>query len=310
MTTLKPDAFEEVSGLLRSVERQPSPFCFSQIFLKLEEESERRALEAEGAAHSPNIPDLAMVAEQAAQQRQRSRGSISISRFGHVSPSHFFLSRTSDARPKIEDDTQQQTTLRPSSQIRPPALVHRMTTFSPFYAAQSHVCLSLAGYACSEPMRWADRGFVAQNPSADSLSDQSFFGDDGGLSAESEHVTQVHRIAGRQSLPRSVGGMLQRTLTRSWTSSGLSSSGINTNVVVGVVVEEDHVEEPEPREGLPRQSMVYAQAPTLRPQPSRMTIPGAQKRDANGSWRSRAGELFRRKARPRNTLWSTPRQES
>jgi len=210
-----------------------------------------------------------MVAEQAAQQRQRSRGSISISRFGH-----------------IEDDTQQQTTLRPSSQIRPPALVHRMTTFSPFYAAQSH------------------------NPSADSLSDQSFFGDDGGLSAESEHVTQVHRIAGRQSLPRSVGGMLQRTLTRSWTSSGLSSSGINTNLVVGVVVEEDHVEEPEPREGLPRQSMVYAQAPTLRPQPSRMTIPGAQKRDANGSWRSRAGELFRRKARPRNTLWSTPRQES
>jgi hypothetical protein len=139
----------------------------------------------------------------------------------------------------------------------------------------------------------------------DSLSDVSFFGDDTGLSAESEHVTQVHRIAGRQSLPRSVGGMLQRTLTRARTNSGLSSGGINTNVVVGVVVEKDHVEEAEPREGLPRSAMVYAQAPSaLGPQSSRVTIPGAERREANGSWRSKAGELFRRKAQPRRTPWS------
>ncbi len=139
----------------------------------------------------------------------------------------------------------------------------------------------------------------------DSLSDVSLFGDDTGLSAESEHVTQVHRIAGRRSLPRSVGGMLQRTLTRARSNGALSLSGINTNVVVGVVIEEDHVEEPEPREGLPRRAMVYAQAPSaLGPQPSRMTIPGAERREANGSWRSRAGELFRRKAQPRRTLWS------
>jgi hypothetical protein len=140
----------------------------------------------------------------------------------------------------------------------------------------------------------------------DSLSDVSFFGDDTGLSAESEHVTQVHRIAGRQSLPRSVGGMLHRTLTRARTyGGGLSSSGINTNVVVGVVVEEDHVEEAEPREGVPRSAMVYAQAPSaLGPQSSRVTIPGTERREANGSWRSRAGELFKRKAQPRRTLWS------
>ncbi|KAI0001076.1 hypothetical protein BJV77DRAFT_259481 [Russula vinacea] len=246
MTTLKPDAFEE-------------------IFRKLEEESERRALESAGAASSPNIPDIAIAAQQAAQRRHRTRGSISISRFGHY-----------------EDDTQQQTTFSPSQ--TPPAFMHGMTTFTPVYGAQSH------------------------NHSADSLSDDSFFGDDNtGLSAESEHVTQVHRIAGRQSLPRSVGGMLQRTLTRSWTNSNLSSTGINTNVVVGVVVEEDHVEEPEPRVGLPRRSMVYAQAPsTLRPQPSRVTIPGP---GAERSWKSKAGELFRRKGRPwRSTLWSS--QES
>jgi hypothetical protein len=136
----------------------------------------------------------------------------------------------------------------------------------------------------------------------DSLSEVSFFGDDTGLSAESlsEHVTQVHRIAGRQSLPRSVGGMLQRTLTRARTNGSLSSGGINSNVVVGVVVEEDHVEEAEAREGVPRSAMVSAQAPsTLGPQSSRVTIPGAER---NLSWRSKAGELFRRKAQPRRTL--------
>jgi len=139
----------------------------------------------------------------------------------------------------------------------------------------------------------------------DSLSDVSLFGDDTGLCAESEHVTQVHRIAARQSLPRSVGGMLQRTLSRARTNDGLSSGGIDTNVVVGVVVEEDHVEEAEEREGLPRSAMVYAQAPTaLGPHSSRVTIPGAARREANGSWRSKAGELFRRKAQPRRTLCS------
>ena len=83
MTTLQPDALEEVSrpylvpinGLTHR----------SQIFLKLEEESERRALEAEDAAHSPNIPDLAVPAQRAARRRHRHRASVSISRFGHVS---------------------------------------------------------------------------------------------------------------------------------------------------------------------------------------------------------------------------------
>jgi hypothetical protein len=209
--------------------------------------------------------------------------------------------RMTDARAKIDEDTDQRTSLGPSQM--PPAAC--MTTLAPLYMAQSHVRLSLAGCVCQGPMCWADGSFVAQNHSADSLSGDSFFGDDAGLNAESDHVTQVRRIAGRQSLPRSVGGMLHRTLTRSRTDSGLSSSGIN--VVVGVVVQEDHVEESEPREGLPRRATVYAQPPSRLS--SRITIPGAEKRV---SWRSKAGELLRRKARPRrSTIWSmTPSQES
>jgi len=86
MTTLQPDAFEEVSRLhfVRSSSKRVLTRPF-QIFLKLEEESERRALEAEEAALSPNLPELAVAAQRATRRRQSNRGSISISRFGHVS---------------------------------------------------------------------------------------------------------------------------------------------------------------------------------------------------------------------------------
>ena len=114
MTTLKPDAFEEVSWLLGTISQQPSPFHLSQIFLKLEEESERRAIEAEEAALSPNITDLAIAAQRAAQRRQRNRGSVSVSRFGHVRIRSFFSHESYDSsRTKIEEDTQHQASSSP-----------------------------------------------------------------------------------------------------------------------------------------------------------------------------------------------------
>ncbi|KAH9006330.1 hypothetical protein EDB86DRAFT_2824598 [Lactarius hatsudake] len=234
MTTLKPDAFEE-------------------IFLKLEEESERRAImmQAEEARISSHIPDLAIATQLAGQRRQRYRGSISISRFGH-----------------IEDYTQQASSSIPQT---PTTFVDGMT--------RQFSILSLAIISCC---------------------------------AESEHVTQVHRIAGRLSLPRSVGGMLQRTLSR---PNYLSPREVDTNVVIGVVVEENHVEELEPREAAPRpasRAKAFVHAPcTLRPQSSRMTIPGAGTRDATGGWRSKAQDLFKRKTRPRGgSLWTvSPAQQ-
>ncbi|KAI0254411.1 hypothetical protein BJV78DRAFT_1152182 [Lactifluus subvellereus] len=254
MTTLKPDAFEE-------------------IFLKLEEESERRAMQAEEAAPSSSIPDVAVAARRTARRKPRHRGSVSISRFGH-----------------IEDATQQTT---PSSPQPSTASVRGLTTFAQLYGAQS------------------------DNHSADSLTSMSSsFGDDAARSAESEHVTQVHRIAGRQSLPRSVGGILQRTFPRSRSKTGLSSGGVDTNVVIGVVVEEDHVEEPDSRETPSRpasRAMAYVQAPcTLTPQSSRLTISGVGTTASGGSWKSKAGELFKRKARPRSSpLWAmTTAQQS
>ncbi len=148
---------------------------------------------------------------------------------------------------------------------------------------------------------------VLQNHSAGSLSSQSSFefDDNAAYTAESEHVTQVHRIAGRLSLPRSVGGMFQRTLTG---PNSLSPRVADTNVVIGVVVEENHVEEPEAREASPRpasNAKAYVHAPrTLRPRSSRMTISGEGGGDGMGSWRNKAQEFFKRKTRPRGgSLW-------
>jgi len=223
-------------------------------------------MQAEEARISSRTPDLAITTQRAVQRRHRYRGSISISRFGHM-----------------EDYTQQASS---STLQTPTAFVDGMTTFAPIYHSQSY------------------------NNSADSLSSESSLDD-----TESEHVTQVHRIAGRLSLPRSVGGMLQRTLSR---PNPLSPRAADTNVVIGVVVEENHVEveELEPREATPRpasRAKAYVHAPcTLRPQSSRMTIPGAGARGAMGSWRSKAQELFGRKRRPRgSSLWTaTPAQQS
>jgi len=83
MTTSKPDTLEQVSHPC-FVLTNGRPHSHSQTFLKLEEESERRALEAEGTALSPDIPDLGVAAQRAARQMRRHRGSVSVSRFGHV----------------------------------------------------------------------------------------------------------------------------------------------------------------------------------------------------------------------------------
>ncbi|KAI0262259.1 hypothetical protein BC834DRAFT_845216 [Gloeopeniophorella convolvens] len=245
MSTLRPDAFEE-------------------IFLKLEEESERRAMEVEEEGLSPNIPDLAAAAQRAARAKQRRRGSVSISRFGHFG------------------DPSQQLSL--SNPPTPTAFPDGSTSLSPFYQAQSH------------------------NHSADSLSSDSSLEDDAALrpphSWPAELVTICWGHAPTHTISLAVEGepVLQR---------------VDTNVVIGVVVEEDHVEEPSgSREVAPRpesRATAYAHAPrALKSQPSRMTIPGAGTKDPSGSWRSKAADLFRRNSRPRsNTLWAvTPAQHS
>jgi hypothetical protein len=45
-------------------------------------------MQAEEATVLPDLPDIAIAAQRAARQRQKHRGSVSISRFGHVRGTH------------------------------------------------------------------------------------------------------------------------------------------------------------------------------------------------------------------------------
>ena len=113
---------------------------------------------------------------------------------------------------------------------------------------------------------------------------------------ESDHVTQVQRIAARQTIRRSVGGILQRTLSRSRSKPQLLEQA-DIDVVIGVVVEEaatvEHDVDPNSRPE--SRAMIYADVSDrdrqLRSQPSRYTIAAsAEKRGIV----SRARELGRR----------------
>ncbi|KZV66742.1 hypothetical protein PENSPDRAFT_688761 [Peniophora sp. CONT] len=97
---------------------------------------------------------------------------------------------------------------------------------------------------------------------------------------ESDHVTQVQRIAARASIGRSVGNVLGRTLSRNRTRSKPQLIVNDMDVVIGVVVEEAatiETEDADPNVRPESRAMVYAStAPPaereLRTQPSRFTI--------------------------------------
>ena len=127
---------------------------------------------------------------------------------------------------------------------------------------------------------------------------------------ESDHVTQVQRIAARASIGRSVGNVLGRTLSRNRTRSKPQLIVNEMDVVIGVVVEEaatvEEVEDPAARPE--SRAMVYTTTtpPTereLRSQPSRFTI-GArapQPEDKMGLV-ARAKELTRKLRRRSQTV--------
>ncbi|KAH7921443.1 hypothetical protein BV22DRAFT_1038658 [Leucogyrophana mollusca] len=91
---------------------------------------------------------------------------------------------------------------------------------------------------------------------------------------DDHHVTQVERIAGRQTLPKTMGAILPRRLSRTQSQNVLSSA--NTNVVIGVSVEEATVDASHPRHEGSR-AMAYATKSTaLRTRASTLSVPNAQ----------------------------------
>ncbi|KAH7911386.1 hypothetical protein BJ138DRAFT_1113260 [Hygrophoropsis aurantiaca] len=95
---------------------------------------------------------------------------------------------------------------------------------------------------------------------------------------DAHHVTQVERIAGRQTLPKSVGAILPRRLSRTQSQNVLSSG--NT-VVIGVSVEEATIDTSHPRHEGARATAYATKSPALRNRASTLTFPSGQT-SANG----------------------------
>ncbi|KAA1470444.1 hypothetical protein DENSPDRAFT_836240 [Dentipellis sp. KUC8613] len=137
---------------------------------------------------------------------------------------------------------------------------------------------------------------------------------------ESDHTTQVQRIAGKQSISRSVGGMLSRKLSRSRSKASLTSGLDQPGVVIGVIVEEKTALATVTSEEHARpESRATAYGPprgTLKNQASRYTIAGgsetvdAEMDTEDGGWVSRAKDLSKKIKRRSRALLTTERTTS
>jgi len=116
--------------------------------------------------------------------------------------------------------------------------------------------------------------------------------DDEGAHLEDNHVTQMHQIAGRQSISKTIGSLLPRRLSRTRSANILVGEA---NVMIGVSVEEATEESAEGAEA--SQTVIHAPG-ALRNQPSRLTMAGSS--PARNNWVAKAKgftQKFRRKSK-------------
>lgn len=110
---------------------------------------------------------------------------------------------------------------------------------------------------------------------------------------EDGHVTQLHQIAGRQTISQTVEGLLPRRLSRARSANVLAAG--DARMVIGVSVEEATRESGEGGEA----SRASVHAPGgLRSQPSRITMAGSS--PARSNWVAKAKgltEKLRRKSK-------------
>lgn len=259
-----------------------------KIFQKVEEESERRAQEDASARIDAAQPPGPANTGSATVHRARNRrpGSISITRFGQVSCSRNMLPLLVNS---IDSLPTPQRVLRAfpvpfASQqwLRSKPSIKRKLQYVSFTYACHRKSLTVA--------------LLPKNDSTNSFASgaSAHYGDEAAHVEEDSHVTQMHQIAGRQSISKAVGGLLPRRLSRARSANVLSTS--EANMVIGVSVEEATVESAEGAET----SFTSVHAPgALRHQPSRLTMAGSS--PARNKWVSKAKvftQKFRRKDKP------------
>ncbi|THV06182.1 hypothetical protein K435DRAFT_23489 [Dendrothele bispora CBS 962.96] len=119
-----------------------------------------------------------------------------------------------------------------------------------------------------------------ENSSYDSLNSNDNQGDEA-HTEDAHHVTQVHRIAPRQSISRAMGGLIPRRLSRASRQVITEASG---DMVIGVSVEAATVEAAPGVEDQV-QATVHAPGRTLRPKASRSSLASL---GSSGGWLHRA----------------------
>ncbi|KAF8960421.1 hypothetical protein BDZ97DRAFT_1922162 [Flammula alnicola] len=235
-----------------------------KIFQKVEQESEQRAQEAQLTSHARAGSDGVSIEKPASAinlKRLRERRRGSIS-----------ISRIGQLKVPEEDFA----TKSLQAPLTPSAIA--IASNSHFYQSQ-----------------------IANGSTNSIASGASAFSNDHAHTEDDSHVTQMHHIVGKQSIPSK---MLPRRLSRSHSASVIPSRGTQNGepiVVIGVSVEEATVEsvlEDDEGGGVTpsRRASVVAHG-TLRSKSSRSTLPGS-KVPAN-SWLSIAKSFtqkFSRKA--------------
>ncbi|KAF8884719.1 hypothetical protein CPB84DRAFT_150657 [Gymnopilus junonius] len=250
------------------MEACPEPL--EQIFQKIEEESERRA--EEEALSSQQLPPVLETDGEPALQRNYSAlvHQAKQHRRGSVS-----ISRIGQIT--VEDFARSPTPASPTHRSLAPK--------SSFYKAQ-----------------------IANESTTSVASGASAFSDDDAHAEDANHVTQMHHIVGKQSIPAK---MLPRRLSRSQSTSVMPTRGTHNMeppVIIDVVVQEATVESPlEPGDTetgnvtVSRRASVSAQPPpkALRHESSRSTIPTLKLPPA--TWFSKVKNfslIFKRKSSP------------
>ncbi|KAF5384481.1 hypothetical protein D9757_006453 [Collybiopsis confluens] len=237
------------------------PESLEKIFLRVEEESQRRA-QAEHPEDTGDPTKSTPLDTQTISVKARRRGSISVTRFGQL---------TDELTPKDP---------RPTSPPNSP------TTFITTLAAQSTFYQS-----------------QILNHSRDSLGSHTS-DNENGHAEDDNHVTQIHRIAARQTLSRTVGSLLPRRLSRARSRPVIED--VDGTMVIGVsvqaataLVEESYT--PDSEVPIPQATVTTggrrSLAPTLNSKPSKSSLRSITSNSnwvPSTNWVARAKEITRK----------------
>ncbi|KAF8627775.1 hypothetical protein AX17_006140 [Amanita inopinata Kibby_2008] len=120
---------------------------------------------------------------------------------------------------------------------------------------------------------------------------------------EDQHITQVYTVTGRHSFTKAMNEFLPRRLSKSVSEQVVPYSPRDSNVVIGVSVEEATVEVNEDSEE-PAGATVYAPN-SVRNRSSRLTLPGSSN-STGAAWAAKAKDITTKIRQRSKSVFSAP----